>query len=191
MSVRLAPLLLLPVLLLPACSAGVEAPAAPGIEGLQTVEEDPSHEHVTGPVAYDRVPPVGGEHNATWLRCEVYDEPVPAEFAVHSMEHGGVWLTHRPDLPAADVARLAALKDLSEASREYVLVSPLEGLAAPVAAATWGVSLEVPSADDPRLEAFVRAYAGGDQGGEQGVPCTSAANALTPEQARALLASQG
>ena len=79
--------------------------------------------HREGPLEYDRVPPVGGPHNPAWLRCEVYDSPVPQEFAVHSLEHGAVWLAHAPDLPPAQVQRLAALRELDR-RREYVLVSP-------------------------------------------------------------------
>ena len=176
------------LVLLAGCSAG-KAPADGTIAGL-VLTPDLSHDHVEGPLSYPQAPPVGGQHNPTWLRCEVYDAPVPAEFAVHSEEHGGVWLTYRPGLAAADVARLAALHDLDDTTREYVLVSPYDGLPSAVVAATWGVSLAAGSADDPRLEQFVRRYAGGSQGGEGGAPCTSAGNAVTPAQGRSLLAEQ-
>ena len=105
---------------------------------------------------------------------------------MHSLEHGAVWLSYAPVLPEAQVDRLA---ELASKNREYVLVSPLEGLATPVVAATWGAKLEVDSADDPRLEQFVEAYAGGDQGGEPGVPCRT--NGLSPRQAEALLGTSG
>lgn len=175
----------LPLLLLPACSSGTPRPDPTGIPGLRTLAEDPSHEHRQGPITYDETPPLGGPHNPRWLRCEVYDAPVPAEYAVHSMEHGGVWLVHRPGV---DAAPLAALKEQSDAAREYVLVSPQDGLESPVLAVTWGASLAADSATDPALAEFVRTYAGGGQGGEKGVPCTSSDAALTPEQARAELA---
>lgn len=157
-------------------SGQASAPAAddpvvaepPAIEGLEVLAEDPSHDHVEGPLEYDRVPPLGGEHNPRWLACDVYDEPVPDEVAVHSLEHGAVWFAHDPDLPQEQRAQLA---ELAQRNEEYVLVSPMEGLDAPVVAVAWGVSLAVDSTQDERLGAFLTRYAGGAQGGEPGAPC--------------------
>lgn len=201
----LLPLLLVPVLLagcsgdsaeeaspapsasaVPSASASATPSAAPtgapGIEGLEVLAEDPSHDHVDGPIDYERIPPLGGEHNARWLACDVYDEEVPVEFAVHSLEHGAVWLAHDPGLPEDEIKALA---ELAEKDEEYVLVSPQSGLDSRIVAVTWGAGLEASSADDPRLEQFVAAYAGGGQGGEKGAPCRG--GGLTPREARGQL----
>jgi hypothetical protein len=185
--------LLLSTLLLVGCGGGdpstVEEPsprstaAASGeIDGLQVETEELSRDHREGALTYDRVPPVGGPHNPRWLACDVYDEPVPPETAVHSLEHGAVWFAHDPDLAQDEVDRLA---ELAGRNREYVLVSPVEDLPAPVVAAAWGVSLEVDSADDERLGAFLDRYAGGDQGGEPGAPCRG--GGLTLREAKGLV----
>ena len=158
---------------------GSDSGSQPDIEGLEVLAEDPSHDHVEGPIEYDRVPPLGGEHHPRWLACDVYDEPVPLEPAVHSIEHGAVWIAYAPDLPAEQVEQLAALADLDE---EYVLVAPQDGLDSRVVAVTWGAGIEASSADDPRLEQFVQAYAGGGQGGEPGAPCRG--NGLDLEDAQ-------
>ncbi len=158
------------------------APSAPAIEGLVVASGELSREHRDGALSYDRVPPVGGPHHPRWLACDVYDEPVPAEVAVHSLEHGAVWFTHAPDLPDDEVDRLVELAGRNE---EYVLVSPVRGLDSRIVAAAWGASLEASTADDPRLEQFLEAYAGGRQGGEPGAPCRS--NGLSLREARGLL----
>ena len=154
------------------------------IEGLEQLAEDPSHEHTEDPVEYDRVPPLGGPHHPRWLACDVYDEPVPLELATHSIEHGAVWIAYAPDLPAEQVEQLAALAELDE---EYVLVAPQDGLDSRVVAVTWGAGIEASSADDPRLEQFVRAFAGGGQGGEPGAPCRG--NGLSLEDAQGAVQS--
>ncbi|HZY44457.1 MAG TPA: DUF3105 domain-containing protein, partial [Anaerolineae bacterium] len=56
--------------------------------------------HSPSPQIYQEVPPVGGTHDPAWLNCGIYDQPVRTENAVHSMEHGAVWITYQPDLAA-------------------------------------------------------------------------------------------
>lgn len=131
----------------------LEAQAAAEIEGVETFE---GHEftHVTTQVDYPQTPPTGGEHDAVWQNCGVYEAPVVNEHAVHSLEHGAVWITHDPALPADQVAALHALAD----GQTYVLVSPYEGLPSPVVASAWGYQLQVEDATDERLGVFLRKY---------------------------------
>ena len=136
----------------------------PQIEGVQTFAVDAGHSDA--PVAYPQVPPVGGIHNPVWQQCGFYDQPVPNEKAVHSLEHGAIWITHRPDLPADQIESLRTLAR----SRNLVLVSPWEnGLPAPVVVTGWGRQLRLESVSDPRLLEFVRLYA--NQGPEINAPC--------------------
>ncbi|AEW95102.1 MULTISPECIES: DUF3105 domain-containing protein [Streptomycetaceae] len=124
--------------------------------------------HVTGTVKYAQTPPVGGNHASVWLNCGIYNAPVPNENAVHSMEHGAVWITYRPSLPAADVSKLAA----AVRGKAYTLLSPYPGLPAPVVASAWGKQLKLTDASDARLAKFVHTYAAGPQTPEPGAPCT-------------------
>lgn len=124
--------------------------------------------HVTGPVKYPQVPPVGGPHNATPLNCGIYDTPVPNENAVHSLEHGAVWITYLPSLSAADVARLRSLVS----GHDHALLSPYPGLPSPVVASAWGLQLKVQRATDPRLAQFLQKYEQGPQTPELGASCS-------------------
>src|SRR5690606_22480756 len=117
------------------------------IEGLKEYT-GLTRKHVTEDVDYEQSPPVGGDHHAAWQNCGVYDAPLRDLHAVHSLEHGAVWITYRPDLPEDEVKKLAEFYTPGS----YVLVSPYEGdMPAPIVASAWGLQLGVESADDPRL----------------------------------------
>ncbi len=135
----------------------------------------PSQGHVEGPVKYAQTPPAGGEHSPVWLNCGVYTKPVPSENTVHSMEHGALWVTYRPDLPAAQVERLRAAMP-----ETYAVLSPYAGLPAPVVASAWGRQLELTGADDPRLPAFIKQFRLGPQSPEPGAACTGGTDGTTP-----------
>jgi hypothetical protein len=145
-------------------------PAEPeGVQSFAVADRD----HVWRSVLYPHNPPLGGDHAPVWQNCAFYDAVIPSERAVHSLEHGAVWITHRPDLPTEQVE---ALRKLSRQER-YVLVSPYLGLPAPVVASAWGKQLRLDSANDPRLGQFVRAFQAGPQAPEAGGPCTGGAGA--------------
>ncbi len=131
------------------------------------------HTHVSGLVTYDRTPPAGGPHNPVQLNCGVYTSAVPNENAVHSLEHGAVWITYQPSLDQTQVSQLDQIAVANYVGPEkYVIVSPYDGIPAPVVASAWGAQLYLNSGSDPRLVQFIQHYAGGGQGGEPGGPCS-------------------
>lgn len=188
---RATPALALTALLLAGCTGGSSAKPAPSPSStIQGVKAYPglSHDHLKKgqyPQHYDQSPPVGGRHSPAWLKCQVYTQELPKENAVHSEEHGGVWITYQPSL---DARQVATLQGLQPTNTEFVMVSPYSGQSSPVVVSTWGLQLDLPSADDPRLLQFVRTYAGGAQGGEKNVGCAS--TGVTLAQALAFDASQ-
>jgi hypothetical protein len=137
------------------------------IPGLQTYT-GLARDHVTGTVSYPQTPPVGGAHSAMWQNCGIYDAPVANENAVHSLEHGAMWITYQPNLPAAQLAVLKA----DVAGQKYALVSPYPGLPSPVVATVWGAQLKLDSASDPRLTTFIDTYASGQRAPEPGGECS-------------------
>lgn len=148
----------------PAAPAPTRTTVAPP-EGVETFSVDAAT-HTNEPVVYPQTPPVGGPHHPTWERCVFRDRPVPTERAVHSLEHGAVWVTYRPDLPADQIA---ILRRLAESRRDMLVSRWDEGLPAPVVVSSWGRQLKLDSADDPRLLQFARAFSG--QAPEPDAPC--------------------
>ena len=128
----------------------------------------PHRNHTLAAVTYPQAPPVGGDHNPTLLNCGIYTRPMPNENAVHDLEHGAVWITYRPDLPAAQVSDLRNLVR----GQTYLTLSPYPNLPAPVVASAWGVQLRLSDAGDKRLPAFIAKYKQGPQTPEPGAPCT-------------------
>lgn len=122
-------------------------------------------EHTTDDVTYSQDPPAGGAHAPVWLACGVYDEPVREENAVHDLEHGTVWITHDPGLPAAD------LEALAEQLPDNGIMSPRDGLPSPVVVTVWGAQLQLDGADDRRLALFIEEYGDGHTAPEFGVSC--------------------
>lgn len=145
----------------------VEAAAKNPIAGLEEFD-DLSRNHVTTAVDYPQTPAVGGDHAPVWTNCGTYTQPVEPTQAVHSLEHGAVWIGYDPTLPAQQMETLTRFAGPTS----YVLVSPVKGMAAPVTASAWGKQLAVKSADDPRLAAFVAKYEQGPQTPEPGAACT-------------------
>ncbi|SFL69636.1 DUF3105 domain-containing protein [Geodermatophilus ruber] len=119
------------------------------IKGVQTFDYAAGQEHVTTPVEYEQSPPVGGPHDGEWADCTgtVYDVDIRHENAVHSMEHGAVWITYDPEALSADqIATLAAVA--GESGR---MLSPYAGQDSPVSLQSWNHQLKVDSVDDPRI----------------------------------------
>ena len=155
------------LVVLPGCGdAGGSEDDPASIAGVQEFD-GLERTHVEGRVDYAQDPPVGGPHNPIWQTCGVYAAPVADEHAVHSMEHGAVWITHHPDLPAEQVEAITALAE----EEALVLVSPYPGLDDPVVASAWERQLRLASGDEPALAEFVEAFAGGPQTPEPDAPC--------------------
>lgn len=157
--------------------AGVLAWDDSGYPGTATANAGTlGHDHVNGSVKYAVTPPVGGPHNATWMNAGVYTKPVPIERAVHTLEHGAVWITYSPTLPTAQVNQLVAFvtkqslipepalaqqdPSLAGAKNRYVDLSPWASnlLPSPIVLSSWGHQLRVTSPTDPRMQKFIGTF---------------------------------
>ncbi|NKR29209.1 DUF3105 domain-containing protein [Rhodococcus hoagii] len=128
------------------------------IDGVVKVDY-PAGVHVesTQRVAYDQTPPFGGPHDSVWATCTgtVYADPIRTENAVHSLEHGAVWITYNPD--TIDDAQRKQLEERASSRDGYMLMSPYPGLDSPISLQSWGHQLKVDSADDERIDQFIKA----------------------------------
>jgi hypothetical protein len=147
------------------------------LEGVQSFD-DLSRKHTDGYVTYEQRPPVGGVHNPVWQDAGFYEKQVPEEKAVHTLEHGAVWITYSFDLPQDQKEKLRQIVE----SQDCLLASPYPYLQAPVVASAWGKQLELEGVDDPNLQEFIRFYRKGPQTPEPGAPCTGTTEMNPPPE---------
>ena len=140
-------------------------------ETIAGVEQYPrqSRGHETGlEIPFGELPPSGGNHDPVWQNCGIYEEPLNTANAVHSLEHGAVWITYQPDLPAEEIA---AIENWAR-GQNFLLVSPYPEQRSPIVMTGWGVQLELDSIDDARVAQFVERYRVGPNTPERGAACT-------------------
>jgi hypothetical protein len=109
--------------------------------------------HVAGVLSYPQSPPVGGNHAPVWADCNgtIYPAQIANENAVHTLEHGAVWIAYKPGLAAAQIDVLTKLV----AGNQYVWLEPYAGLKTNVSLQAWGYQLSVDSASDSRVTQFI------------------------------------
>ncbi|MFF3844077.1 DUF3105 domain-containing protein [Streptomyces sp. NPDC002328] len=141
-----------------------------GADGVKTWKGTLGRTHVTKTVKYPSRPPVGGDHDRAWMNCDgdVYTEALNDMNAVHSLEHGAVWVTYNAKAPKAEVEALAA----KVKKTPYTLMSPVDGQPDPIMLSAWGHQRTVTGANDPQLAAFFEKFVQGEQTPEPGAACT-------------------
>lgn len=169
-AVAVVALLVISIVLTPQPATYAAGGTGAEVEGVETFEN--ASEHVEGIVDYEQTPPAGGQHNQVWLNCGVYTEPVPNENAVHSMEHGAIWVTYDPSLSDDELTTLRGKLPSS-----YVILSPFEGLPSPIVLSGWNSQLQVDDADDERVAQFLEEYWLSQDVPEPGALCTGGLDA--------------
>lgn len=151
--------------------AAVASDEAAEIDGVFVVPVPDEVVHVEGEVEYATSPGVGGNHAAGWQNCGFYTVPVIEEQAVHSLEHGAVWITYNDSTTDIDklVLETISLKE------DHTLVSPYPNQESPLVLSAWGRQLSLDSLDDPLFEQFLDMYRGvGPTTPEPGAACSGA-----------------
>lgn len=135
-----------------------------------------SRNHTDVVQEYPQIPPVGGDHAPIWENCGFYSTPIYKELGVHALEHGAVWITYKPDLPAEQITQLQAL-----AAQPYTLVSPWDPadgeLAAPMWFSAWGAQVAIDTLPSPVADQFLTTYRQSNAAPEPGAPCSGGSDA--------------
>ncbi|MGH3716187.1 MAG: DUF3105 domain-containing protein [Micromonosporaceae bacterium] len=142
-------------------------------------------DHKPGDLTYPQKPPVGGTHNGIWQNCmgNIYNAPIADEHAVHSLEHGAIWITYQPGLPKDQIDQL---KERVE-GKDHMMLSQHSGQPTKISVQAWGFQLQLDDADDSRIDDFIQALRG--EGPEKGASCSEGIT-VTGDQPREVEAPQ-
>ncbi len=132
--------------LFPSELAGVERPTNLGRGHIAAGE----------PANYTTATPTSGPHAASSARCGIYTQQLPAEFAVHGLEHGAVVIWYRHDLEE-EVG--PALREIVDGFDDRVILSPNANLTDSIVATAWN-RLKRYESVDPEIEEFITTYRG-------------------------------
>jgi hypothetical protein len=122
---------------------------------VRTDYKSGQHVDATQRVAYDQSPPFGGPHDNVWADCAgvVYPTAVRNENMVHALEHGTIWIAYNPDqVKDAALDKLRSKVD----GQPYMMLSPYSNLDRPISLQSWGHQLKLDSADDTRIDDFIK-----------------------------------
>ena len=151
------------------------------IEGVVAIAVE-NADHVTWDVEYSTSPPAGGPHSSYWQNCGFYTEPLRDEHAVHSLEHGAVWVTYTDSAASEDLDYLERFAE----QNSHLLASPYSRQDTTFVLSAWGRQLALDSTSDPRFVRFMETYLrDGPTAPEPGAVCFGGIG-IAPDQPLAL-----
>ncbi len=99
-------------------------------------------------------PPTSGDHS-TPVPWQVYDQEVPDINSIHNLEHGGIYVSYRPDLPPEQISKIKALFGQPFAREGFspnkALVAPRAANDAPIILSSWTRNLKLEAYDEEKM----------------------------------------
>ena len=124
---------------------------------------DNGRKHVESKEYGGEEPPTSGDH-ASPLAWRVYDQEVPDANVIHNMEHGGVYISYRPDLPKSEIEKIKALFSKPYSNPEFspvkAIVAPRAKNKAPIVMSSWTRSQTFETFDEAKMIEYYLANIG-------------------------------
>lgn len=111
-----------------------------------------NHQHV-----YNSNPPTSGWHYPQAAEWGTYREELPDETMLHNLEHGGIWISYKPDI--SEEMR-ANLEEFYKRWGRKIIVTPRSKNDIDIAVAAWTRldKFSVSEYSEERIEQFIRAH---------------------------------
>jgi hypothetical protein len=126
------------------------------LEGRVEESEIEGREHVSADdeVSYDTNPPTSGGHLAEAEGWGVYGEEIDDKAAVHSLEHGGIWISYK-DISEEEIS---VLEEIARENSQSVIVSPRSENDDKIAVVSWGKMMRMETPDKALIQKYIDTY---------------------------------
>lgn len=104
---------------------------------------------------YNSNPPTSGWHYPQPAAWGIYDNQLADETLIHNLEHGGIWISYRPDLPEDQKAKL---KEIAGRYKSKVILEPRVQNDSPIALVAWQRLLKLDTVDEAKITQFISTY---------------------------------
>ena len=104
---------------------------------------------------YSSNPPTSGSHWPQPAKCQIYIDEIADEAAIHSLEHGAVWVSYKNKNDKNIVAKLA---DLVKGNSNKVLLSPRSKNDSAIAVVSWNRLLKLDDFDSRKITDLINNY---------------------------------
>lgn len=125
------------------------------LPGTAFPDQGRDHFEIGYPFAYNSNPPTSGPHFKDPAKWGAYREEMHDQILIHNLEHGGVWISYKPEIP--DDIR-AKLERMYEKYGAKVIVTPRAKNDTDIALAVWTRldKFNVNEYSDERVENFIK-----------------------------------
>lgn len=105
-------------------------------------------------VDYQTNPPTSGDHLAEAENWGIYKKEIDDKQAVHSQEHGGIWISYK-DISEEDIAILI---EIGKQNSQSTVVSPRSANDDKIVIASWGKMMRLDSVDKALIQKYIDTY---------------------------------
>ena len=105
-------------------------------------------------VEYKTNPPTSGGHLAQAENWGVYDKEIDDKAAVHSLEHGGIWISYR-DIGDEEIK---ILEEIGKNNSQRVVVSPRSLNDDKIVVTSWGKMMKLEKVEKALIQRYINTY---------------------------------
>lgn len=116
--------------------------------------EGRDHVGVETEVNYNSNPPTSGKHLSQAENWGIYDKGVDDRAAVHSLEHGGIWISYQ-DITDEEKR---ILEEIGRKNPQSTIVSPRLKNDDKIVISSWGKMMRLKSADKALIQKYIDTY---------------------------------